>query len=148
MRVTECSAIQADAKEVGYVLVGAKRPGRRGPILKMRSHCFRQYGLVFALVLMCLLPNSMRAFTLVGPRYSTGAIVQSISPRTYIMSDQLIKLPPDVFGSTTEASVSSIFGLEPSALVGSVTIVRKTFLGANDFTPEIDPPSQYIFIQN
>ena len=148
MRVTECSAIQADAKEVGYVLVGAKCPGRRGPILKMRSHCFRQSGLVFALVLMCLLPNSMRAFTLVGPRYSTGAIVQSISPRTYIMSDQLIKLPPDVFGSTTEASVSSIFGLEPSALVGGVTIVRKTFLEANDFTPEIDPPSQYIFIQN
>ena len=26
MRVTECSAIQADAKEVGYVLVGAKAP--------------------------------------------------------------------------------------------------------------------------
>lgn len=64
------------------------------------------------------------------------------------MSDQLIKLPPDVFGSTAEASVSSIFGLEPSALVGSVTIARKTFLEANDFTPEIDPPSQYIFIQN
>ena len=147
MRVTGCSAIQVDAKEVGYVLVGAKRPGRRGPILKMRSHCFRQYGLVFALVLSCLLPDSMRAFT-VGSRYSTGAIVQSISPRTYIMSDQLIKLPPDVFGSTAEASVSSIFGLEPSALVGSVTIVRKTFLEANDFTPEIGPPSQYIFIQN
>lgn len=43
MRGAECSAIQADAKEVGYVLVGAKRPGRRGPTLKMRSHCFRQY---------------------------------------------------------------------------------------------------------
>ena len=31
MRVTECSAIQADAKEVGYVSAGAKCSGRRGP---------------------------------------------------------------------------------------------------------------------
>ena len=98
MRVTECSAIQADAKEVGYVLVGAKRPGRRGPILKMRSHCFRQCGLVFALVLLCLPLNLMRAFTLIEPQDTTGAAVQSITLRTYMMSGQLFGLSQTYLG--------------------------------------------------
>ena len=148
MRVTGCSAIQVDAKEVGYVLVGAKGPGRRGPIMKMRSHCIRQYGLVFVLVLLCLPLNLMRAFTLIDPQDATGEAVQSITLRRHMMNGQLFRPSPDVFGNSAEVSVSSILGLEPSALVGSVTIVRKTFLGANDFTPEIDPLSQYIFIQN
>jgi hypothetical protein len=103
---------------------------------------------VFALVLLCLPLNLMRAFTLIEPQDTTGAAVQSITLRTYMMSGQLFGLSPDVFGSTVEVPVSSIFGLEPSALAGSVTITRKPFLGTNDFTTEIAPPSQYIFIQN
>ena len=126
---------------------GAKRPGRRGPILKMRSHCFRQYGFVFVLVLSCLLPKLAQAFTPIGPQDANGAAVQSITLRTHMMSGQLLGLSPDVFGSTAEVPVSLIFGLEPSVLVGSVTIARKPFLGANDFTIKIAPPSQYIFIR-
>ena len=127
---------------------GAKRPGRRGPILKMRSHCFRQYGFVFALVLSCLLPRLAQAFTLIDPQDTTGAAVQSITLREYMMNGQLFRASPDVFGNSAEVSVSSILGLEPSALVGSVAIARKPFLGASGFTIEIAPPSQYIFIQN
>ena len=108
---------------------GAKRPGRRGPILKMRSHCFRQYGFVFALVLSCLLPRLAQAFTLIDPQDTTGAAVQSITLRTYMMNGQLFGLSPDVFGSTAEVPVSSIFGLEPSALVGSVTLPGNHSLG-------------------
>ena len=70
----------------------------------------------------------MRAFTLIGPRYSTGAIVQPISPRTYIMSDQLIKLPPGVFGSAAEVPISLLVGLEPSALVSGLTIAQEPSL--------------------
>ncbi len=127
---------------------GAKRPGRRGPILKMRSHCFRQYGFVFVLVLSCLLPRLAQAFTLIDPQDTTGAAVQSITLRAYMMNGQLFRPSPDVFGNSAEVSVSSILGLEPSALVGSVAIARKPFLGASGFTTEIAPPSQYIFIQN
>ena len=127
---------------------GAKRPGRRGPILKMRSHCFRQYGFVFALVLSCLLPRLAQAFTLIDPQDTTGAAVQSITLRTYMMNGQLFRPSPDVFGNSAEGSVSSILGLEPSALVGSVAIARETFLVPSGFTIEIAPPSQYIFIQN
>ena len=108
---------------------GAKRPGRRGPIMKIRSYCLRQYGLVFALGLPCLTQNLMRAFTLIDSQDTTGAAVQSITLRTYMMSGQLFGLSPDVCGSTAGASVNSIFGLEPSALVGSVTIAGNHSLG-------------------
>ena len=110
----------------------APRSARPHINMKMRSLCLRQCGLVFALVLMCLLPNSMRAFTLIGPRYSTGAIVQPISPRTYIMSDQLIKLPPGVFGSAAEVPISLLVGLEPSALVSGLTIAQEPSLRARN----------------
>ena len=126
----------------------AKCPGRRGPILKMRSHCFRQYGFVFVLVLSCLLPRLAQAFTLIDPQDTAGAAVQSITLRTYMMNGQLFRPSSDVFGNSAEVSVSSILGLEPSALVGSVTIARETFLVPSGFTIEIAPPSQYIFIQN
>jgi hypothetical protein len=34
---------------------------------------------------------------------SSGAVLQRINPRSYIMSDQLIRLPPGVLGSVTES---------------------------------------------
>ena len=43
--------------------------------MKMRSHCLRQYGLVFALVLSCLLPKLAQAFTLIGGRTAGVAVV-------------------------------------------------------------------------
>ena len=87
---------------------------------------------MFALILSCLLPNSMQAFTLIDSRYSTGAIVQPISLRTYIMSDQLIKLPPGVFGSAAEVPISLLVGLEPSALVSGLTIAQEPSLRARN----------------
>ena len=75
----------------------------------------------------------MQAFTLIDSRYSTGAIVQPISPRTYIMSDQLIKLQLGVFGSAAGMSISLLAGLEPSALVSGVTIAQEPSLLADGF---------------
>ena len=54
---------------------------------------------------------------------STGSVKQKINPRAYIMSDQLIKLPPGAFDSTAEGSNMQI------RLVNAVGEGAKTALG-------------------
>jgi hypothetical protein len=45
---------------------------------------------------------------------AAGNIVQKINPRSYIMSDQMIKLPPGVLGSTSEGPVTRLISLSNS----------------------------------
>ena len=56
----------AGAKEVGNVVTGAKRPGHRGPIIKMRKNWKSRCKLAFVLVALCLSPVVARAFVLIG----------------------------------------------------------------------------------
>jgi hypothetical protein len=51
---------------------------------------------------------------------AAGNIVQKINPRSYIMSDQMIKLPPGVLGSTSEDPVARLISLSNSKGVSAV----------------------------
>lgn len=51
--------------------------GWHGPVMRMRNHCLRKCGLVFALVLLCLPPKLAQAFTLIGGPQTINPVLAS-----------------------------------------------------------------------